>query len=44
MEQSHSGGASGSASEGLLSIKPFTCVPLGDQKCVFKYYKHRRVV
>lgn len=33
--ESQSGVASGSASEGLLSISPFTSVPLGDQNCVF---------
>lgn len=41
--KSWSGGASGSAAEGLLSIKFFTCVPLGDQNCVLKYYDHRHL-
>lgn len=41
--KSRSGGASDSAAEGLLSIKFFTCVPLGDQNCVFKYYDHRHL-
>lgn len=39
--ESQRGGASGSASKGLLSIKPFTCVPLRDQNCVFKCHNHR---